>query len=278
MDCESIAEYHYRPYDGDSLKPDPCSKLFLDHVSRYWWAAGFTAGKRVLDCATGSGYGAYVLSRNAGEALGIDLNRESLGFGRAMFVSDNLAFQEWDVLQLARLGRRFDVVTAFEIIEHLPAYTTDLFVAGIVDVLEPGGLALFSTPNHDVVMKSGVAVPEYHVNNFRPCELRRVLRRHFPHVRLLGQFEERPVPGRWLFAVDFYNLRHVLHRRLTRLMRTVGRRPADSPRSNRDAVPVRGVAGIDGQFFGRPCPGMERYRFSRWHWRQGGITVALCVK
>src|SRR5204862_7317000 len=125
------------------------------------------------------------------DVTGVDLNDASLALARAMFVADNLTFREGDVLKLDALGQRFDVVTAFEVIEHLPSSASDRFVAGMVGVLERGGVALFSTPNHDVVVKSGVAVPAFHINNLRPWELRRLLRRHFPRVRLFGQYPVR---------------------------------------------------------------------------------------
>src|SRR4051794_9395139 len=106
MDSEFDLEDRYRPYDDDSVRPDPRSPFFLDHVSRYWWATRFTAGNRVLDCATGTGYGAYIVARNARDVVGVDLNAASLAFARTTFVSGNLAFEECDVVRLARLGRR----------------------------------------------------------------------------------------------------------------------------------------------------------------------------
>jgi 2-polyprenyl-3-methyl-5-hydroxy-6-metoxy-1,4-benzoquinol methylase len=265
--------HRYRSHDGDSVRPDTTSPFFLDHVARYWWAAGFTAGKRVLDCATGRGYGAYVLSRSAAHVLGIDLNHASLEAARAMFSADNLVFETADVLDLARLGRRFDVVTAFEIIEHVPPSATERFVSGIATVLGIGGIALVSTPNHDVVTKSGVSVPEFHINNLRPSDLRRALRPHFSEVQVLGQFRDRHGLARWLFALDCYNLRHVVHRQVRRVAAIAGAPRTVTPPADHDQRDL-----VGREFFERPAPGVEQYRFSARHWRQAGLSVAVCIK
>ena len=48
------------------------------HVARYRWAAGYAAGKRVLDLASGAGYGSGLL--NAGDARWVvssDLSEEA---------------------------------------------------------------------------------------------------------------------------------------------------------------------------------------------------------
>lgn len=197
MAAQPNEPYLYTAYDDDSVDIDVDSPFFLDHVSRYWWAASFAMGKRVLDCATGKGYGAYILSRSAAAVLGVDLNSQSLRVARQKFSAANLVFQEWDVLRLPDLPATFDLVTAFEIIEHVPPFMSDLLLAGIAQVLVPGGLALISTPNHDVVKKSGVGVPKFHINNLVPGQFARSLRRHFSHARLLGQFVDGRFARAW---------------------------------------------------------------------------------
>ena len=47
---------------------------WLFHVQRYVYASTFAAGKRVLDCASGEGYGAELLSRHAAQCVGVDID------------------------------------------------------------------------------------------------------------------------------------------------------------------------------------------------------------
>ncbi len=249
----------YRAYEGDSADLDPSSPFFLDHVSRYWWASDQLAGQSVVDCACGKGYGSFILASRATSVIGVDMNDASLEIAKETFSRPNLEYRKQDVLNLSTLGRQVDAVVAFEVIEHLPPSETDRFLDGIRAALVPEGRLLISTPNHDVVMKSGSSVPEFHINNLKSSELRRVLRRHFGRVQMLGQFKRRPLLEQLAFDIDFFNLRHRLKRRATK------------PSS--DVQTTRAAASAD--LFQTRDPRCSEYRFSPWHWRQAGLTVAI---
>jgi SAM-dependent methyltransferase len=264
--------HDYRAYEDDSVDVDPESPIFHAHLSRYWWARAQAEGADVLDCACGKGYGTYLLACVAQSALGIDLNTASLDEAGRSFQRPNLAYRPHDVLRLPDLGRRFDLITAFEIIEHLAEPETDRFLSGLAACLRPGGRLLLSTPNHTVVRRSGSVVPEYHINNFTPGRLRRTLRRHFGSVRLLGQYRSGGPLYQVLFALDVWNLRHAAG-----AMAGLARRP--------EAAHTRPVAQAQGRrdlteagYFRQMPEACRAYRISPWHWRQAGITVALCER
>ena len=276
----------YESYEDDSAVLDPSSPFYLDHVTRYWWASTFVQGGSVLDCACGHGYGTYILSKVADSALGVDLNVGSLAEAKEVFVAPNLSYIEFDIHELAKLERRFDVVTAFEVIEHIPPETTDSFLRALAMLLKPGGRLLLSTPNHDVVLKSGVSVPDFHINNFPSAALREVLRRHFGEVEMYGQYKRRSALAELVFDFDFFNLRHVVTRRLGGAARALGNRreangPTDAAVTNvaasnktRDVPDIKGVR----KFYESPPAEMSEYVFSRRHWRQAGLTVARCAR
>jgi SAM-dependent methyltransferase len=254
----------YQAFEFDSLDLNPGSPFFWDHVSRYWWASGLVAGKSVLDCACGKGYGSYILSHQARTVYGIDLNGRSLEIAGSTFRRPNLSFRSFDVLKIGVFDQPLDCVVAFEVIEHLPPETTGLFLAGIAAKLAPGGALLLSTPNHDVVVKSGVAVPEFHINNFPAKELKARLGEHFGSVEMLGQFRSRPWGENLVFSLDFWNLRHLL-RRPGRARSVL---PAPAPERGRGEEVSRYLDSYPEQ--------AREYRFSPWHWRQAGLTVAVC--
>ncbi len=261
---------YYTTYENDSVDIDPRSAMFLDHLSRYWWASDIAAGGDVLDCACGKGYGAFILASTARSALGVDLNPRSLEIAGGTFRRPNLSYLAHDVLQLGALGRTFDVITAFEIIEHIRPEDTDPFLSGLAACLKPTGKLLISTPNHEVVLKSGSLVPEFHINNFTSRQLRSLLLRYFRRVTLLGQFHPKGPIYLAIFTLDIWNLRHVVGRPVTRLLRRAPVQPAAADPTGSS------VAVADVGYFQVPPEQCRQYRFSRWHWRQAGFTVAIC--
>ena len=275
-DGSSVNDPNYHPHDQGSVDWNPSGKMFREHVSRYVYASKLAAGGHALDIGCGKGYGTYYLAKLAKSAEGLDMNAASIDVARAHFRGAHLSYRVGDALKVATLGKSFDVITAFEIIEHLPPAATDHFLCGIGRLLAPGGKALISTPNHDVVMKSGVPVPDFHINNFRATELRAKLKQHFKQVTMIGQFNERPGVEGLLFTLDLFNARHLLSAALKPLFKSnssVQNPHGDHHDAKAQAQPQ---SGIDAAFFDGIYDSFGDFRFSRMHWRQAGLTLALC--
>lgn len=265
---------NYKTYRGDSLDLDSQSPFFWDHVVRYWWAAEQAKQLSVLDCATGKGYGAFIMAQTANKVTGIDLNPHSIHIAQTSFSSQtNLIYKLQDVFKLEELGEKFDLITAFEVIEHLPPELTDKFISSLAGALKPNGTLLLSTPNHDVVMKSYVHLPSFHINNFRPKELKSALSKHFNHVEMLGQFKERKGLQKLIFDFDFLNLRHILKN----LFKSKPKHNPDHPDESEDSHDViQGQKLSADNFSQKPVAEIAKYKFSSSHFRQAGLTVARC--
>lgn len=255
--------------DFGSVDIDPESPLFHAHLSRYWWARARSKDAAVLDCACGKGYGTYLLASAARSAMGVDLNPDSVAAAADTFRRPNLEYRALDALRARDLGRRFDVITAFEIIEHIEEAQTDRFLSGLGACLLPGGRLLVSTPNHTVVQRSGSMIPDYHINNFTPHRLRRTLRRHFDQVTLLGQFRAGSPLYRVLFSLDVWNLRHVVGS-------LVGKGADSEPGHTAGSGMARAESLLASGYFESEPPASRGFRISPWHWRQAGITLAIC--
>lgn len=267
---------NYKTYRGDSLDLDAQSPFFWDHVVRYWWAADQAHQLSVLDCATGKGYGAFIMSHTAKKVIGIDLNPHSIEVAKTSFSSqDNLTFKLQDILKLEELEEKFDLITAFEVIEHLPPELTDRFIASLANALKPNGKLLLSTPNHDVVMKSYVHLPSFHINNFQPNELKKALSKHFNHVEMLGQYKERYGIQKIIFNFDYLNLRHVIKN----LFKPRPKHNPDHPDESEDSHDVIQGQKLRAESFSiKPTKEIQSYRFSAQHYRQAGLTVARCSR
>jgi 2-polyprenyl-3-methyl-5-hydroxy-6-metoxy-1,4-benzoquinol methylase len=264
----------YRSYVADSLELNTNSPFFLDHVTRYWWASYRCRGKTVLDCASGKGYGTYILSLNAQEATGVDLNDHSLSMANSVFgFKTGLRYEKQNVLELGKRKKKYDVITAFEVIEHLAPEQTDDFLKSLASALSDDGELLLSTPNHDVVLKSRSSIPSFHINNFKACELKKVLELYFEDVQMIGQYRKRGALYNTVFSMDFFNLRHSLKNFL-------------KPPSKVVEMDDHGLGDeeyhenncIDPHYFDMPPKEFKFYNFSPSHWRQAGLTVCICKK
>jgi SAM-dependent methyltransferase len=105
----------------------------------------------VLDI--GCGYGAFVLAarREGMDARGVDLSDYELGFASATLRGEHPAsaagvFVKADALALPFADGSFDLVTAWNVLEHVPDLPR--LVAEVHRVLRPGGALLAVAPNY----------------------------------------------------------------------------------------------------------------------------------
>lgn len=154
-----------------------------EHLARYRWAAGLALGRRVLDAGCGVGYGAVLLAEaGAEDVVGVDAaaaivdvaskeERPGLSFARATL--ENLPYPDGS----------FDLVTCFEVIEHVEDAAA--VVAELARVLAPGGILAISSPNRERYPPGN----PHHTREFATGELRALLAETFPSVRVVLQHQ-----------------------------------------------------------------------------------------
>lgn len=110
------------------------------------------AGRSALDMGCGAGLLAEPLARLGARVTGVDAAPENVGAARAHAAAGGLDIEyiAGDIDAVA--GRRFDLVTSMEVIEHVsdPAG----FVAGLAGLLADDGLLILSTPNRTAVSRA----------------------------------------------------------------------------------------------------------------------------
>lgn len=164
--------------------------LLNEHVARYRFAQRFSQGQIVLDAACGSGYGSALLAENAGAVFGVDISQEAVDYARSHFAAPNLRFSVSDCMALPFAAAQFDLVVAFEIIEHLQH--AEEFLQELDRVLKPSGLLLLSTPNRLYYTEERGEVNPFHQREFSFPEFEELLRPLFAHRSILF---ENHVPG-----------------------------------------------------------------------------------
>jgi SAM-dependent methyltransferase len=166
--------------------------LLNEHMARYTFAARLARAKRVLDAGCGAGYGSAELARSAERVVGVDRAPEAIEFARAHYAAANVSFEEASCETLPHADGSFELVVAFEVIEHLEDWRG--FLREARRVLVPNGQLVVSTPNKLYYTESrgaGGANP-FHVHEFDFEEFRAELTAIFPHVSL---FLENHVEG-----------------------------------------------------------------------------------
>jgi SAM-dependent methyltransferase len=166
--------------------------LFNEHMARYAFAARLARGKRALDAGCGAGYGSAELARTAQSVVGIDAAADAIEFAAANYRAPNLTFEQASCGALPYADSSFDLIVAFEVIEHLPDWRQ--FLQEARRTLAPNGQFIVSTPNKIYYGESRGAEGEnpFHVHEFEFAEFRDELRNVFPHVSL---FLENHVEG-----------------------------------------------------------------------------------
>jgi SAM-dependent methyltransferase len=188
------------------------------HLKRYDFALPFCAGKEVLDGACGVGYGTAFLARKAARVVGVDRSEEAIAYARERYEAPNVEFVVGDLLALEYGEATFDVVCAFETIEHLD--DRDRYLDEVRRVLRRDGVYVASTPQTGRTTET--PANPFHCVEYARGDFEELLRRHFGRVELYGQRRLQTRRHRTLQRLDVLGLRRraAFLRRASRLVGT----------------------------------------------------------
>lgn len=159
-------------------------QMVYEHLHRYHFASRLCAGKRVLDLASGEGYGSAILGRSATHVTGIDIDPASVQHARLHHGTDSIDFLEGSMLDPTAVGERtFDVVVCFEALEHVDDHAALLEV--VSGALHQGGIFIVSTPDRSIY--SHDYRNPFHIHELDKAEFQALLSERFANVALYGQ-------------------------------------------------------------------------------------------
>ena len=178
-------------FTGERVVPgqtDP--DLMNEHLARYCFAEALAGQKRVLDAGCGLGYGSARLARRTQDVFALDNAFEPLLQASTQYEPEGVRFAQGDVTSLPFRSESFDVVVAFEVIEHLENWQG--FLAEMERVLAPAGQLIVSTPNRLYYAETRSEPNLYHVHEFDYQEFQSERQKFFPHVTIfLGESQQR---------------------------------------------------------------------------------------
>jgi SAM-dependent methyltransferase len=165
---------------------------YANHYSRYVFALQIlldNKSKKVLDAATGVGYGANLLSINGmKEVYAIDRDIQAIKIANDQFKAEGIHFIMDDCETFAAIQNDFpfDAVVSFETVEHLP--NPDLFLQNCNKALVENGLLIISTPNKLVSSPQGKTDWAFHEKEYTAEELKSMLSTAgFTEIDIYGQ-------------------------------------------------------------------------------------------
>lgn len=174
-------------FTGERFIPTLPGDIRLEHLHRYEWCTAHIEGKRVLDIASGEGYGSYAMSRNAKSVVGVDISAEAVNHARAKYIDrTNLTFIEGSAASIPLPDHSVDIVVSFETIEHHDQH--EEMMSEIRRVLTPDGLLIMSSPNKEIYSDlAGGDHNHFHVKELYFSEFDALIGRYFANVRYYGQ-------------------------------------------------------------------------------------------
>jgi 2-polyprenyl-6-hydroxyphenyl methylase/3-demethylubiquinone-9 3-methyltransferase len=171
-------------------------------------------GLRLLDLGCGAGLAAEAFARKGCTVLGVDASGEAIRAAEAHAAGSGLglSYRVGAAEDLVAEGQRFPVVTALEVVEHVP--DPGAFVSTLAQLLEPRGLLFLSTlnrtPRSFLLAKLGAEYvlrwlpPGTHDwrKFVRPAELGALLLRAGCRVIDMQGMVLDPLTGRWRTSRD----------------------------------------------------------------------------
>jgi SAM-dependent methyltransferase len=177
---ERLHREHYAATPEDHL-------IRLFHEVTWTWAGAQLAGD-VLDFGCGAGEGTAAMAPHTTSILGVDVAADAIEHARAHNPGPNVSYETIDDV-VPRPGGSFDVVCSFQVLEHVA--DPDAYLAEARRLLRPGGVLLLATPDRRTrLLRWQRPWNRWHVREWEPEGLARLLRRHF------GEVEVQTMTGR----------------------------------------------------------------------------------
>jgi len=162
----------------------------LRTMARHKFVANLIGDKRVVDVGCGEGLGSWMLRKYCKSIIGIDTDKRAIEWATEKYKSKNTSFHCRDFLDCTLAFTPADVVTAIDVIEHIPKRKEYDFMARIAFYLEDTGFCIIGTPNINMREYESLEAKAGHINMYNEGRLEKLMKKHFHNVFIFGMNDE----------------------------------------------------------------------------------------
>lgn len=151
------------------VRPHPSYGNPLDQ-RRYIYVLDKVCNKKVLDLASGVGWGSFLMASAGAYVTGVDESEDAVKFSNSYYNHKNLHFRVGTSSNLRSSEEKFDIITCFETIEHTS--TPSIFLTDLLGCCHDQSLVFLSTPNSKLCDSVGT-VPHnpFHIQEYTKTEI-----------------------------------------------------------------------------------------------------------
>ena len=169
----------------------------FEHWQRYLSVKPLMMNKRVVDVASGEGYGSDTLAEVAASVLGVDISPEAVEHASKTYHRENLHYLKGSVTELPVEDHSVDAVVSFETIEHVDLKSQHQFLKEVCRVLDKDGVFYVSCPNEPIASQRAYKLWGYvnpcHVKEHTIESFQAILGTYFSSVQMMYQRTEDAV-------------------------------------------------------------------------------------
>ena len=165
---------------GERFDPIMTGAISLEHRHRYNIVRDLAKNKRVLDVASGEGYGSYQLATTASHVLGVDISSEAISEAKLKYKKKNLNFEAASCLDIPAETNSIDLVVSFETIEHISEH--EQMLLEIDRVLVSDGVLVISSPDKKHYSDLRSFENHFHIKELYRDEFYKLLQNHFKNI------------------------------------------------------------------------------------------------
>lgn len=166
---------HDADYSDDlQVSKDVRDLLLWHHRKAIRYVTNLPSGSTTLDLGCFNGFFVKQLQDLGFDAYGIDFNSRAIRQGQERW-GLHQRISTSSLVDLARSGKTFDVISMFEVLEHLE--DVELVLEQVTPLLRAGGSLIISTPNRNMSWRPPLDAPPHHLSRFTIGSLTSLVRR-----------------------------------------------------------------------------------------------------